>query len=310
VKAVASRARPGDIRTEQQSRVQVATRRRSTAIQRKRRRVGFLFTLPVLLLVALLIALPLGQAGYYSFTDWNGLTSQFVGLQNYADNLFRNPGVERILLNNVFILASVPLVVLAGLGTAMLVFLGGPLASRFRSVYFLPTLLSWVTVGIMGQTLYSGSLPFFRNDWLAGSITALAALILTLSWAQFGLCATVLLAGLSTVDRSLIDAARLDGASWVTLTFRVIIPLMRRFIEFVLIVCMVASLTGIFALIYVMSQGGPGDATTTLEFSLYQNGFGNLYFGYAAATGVILLAITALITFPRVRAACRRDTSR
>ena len=285
-------------------------RRHRTRAQRQRMWAGFFFTLPVLLVVVGLVAVPVVQAGYYSFTDWNGLTSHFVGLENYVDNLFREPGVERILLNNALILASVPFVILAGLATALLVFFGGRAASRFRFVFFLPTVLSWVTIGIMGQTLYSGAFPLFPSDWLAHSTTALAALILTLSWASFGLITTILIAGLSTVDRSLIDAARIDGARWATLTFRVIVPLIRRFIEFALIISMVASLTGIFALIYVMSQGGPGNATTTLEFSLYQNGFGNLYFGYAAATGIILLALTAIITFPRVRAACRREGPR
>jgi len=131
-------------------------------------------------------------------------------------------------------------------------------------------------------------------NWLAEGSLALPAVILTFNAAIFGINTVIFLTGLATIDRSTIEAAWLDGAKeWQVITY-VILPAMRRFVEFVLIVTVITSATGIFAMIYVMTGGGPGSATLTLEFAVWRRAFATGGFGAGAAIGITLMIVTLL----------------
>jgi ABC-type sugar transport system permease subunit len=129
-------------------------------------------------------------------------------------------------------------------------------------------------------------------NWLAESNFALAAVIITYNAAIFGINTVIFLTGLATVDRSTIEAAWLDGASEVQVIWHVILPAMRRFVEFVLIVTVINSANGIFAMIYTMTGGGPGSATLTLEFAVWRRAFATGGFGAGAAIGITLMVVT------------------
>jgi ABC-type sugar transport system permease subunit len=260
--------------------------------------------LPVVVLVTALIYIPLGQAFYYSFTNWDGSAAPFIGLANYSENFFKGPGVQRILINNLLILASIPLILAAAFVVAAALHRGAKGASIFRSIYFLPVALSGVATGIAATMIFNGG-PYSVGNWLGGSWTSLAAVIATFAWAAFGVNAIILLAGMSTIDPDVMEAALLDGAGEARRLWYIVLPAMRRFVEFGFFITLVAAMTQLFPLIYTMTSGGPGFSTTTLEFSLYNNGFNNGRFGLAAATGIILLLITAVLTWPRVRAGAR-----
>ena len=280
------------------------TELRSTSVTRSRGRVGFLFVLPVVVLVVALIYVPLGQAVYYSFTSWDGSAAPFVGLANYSESLYKGPGVQRILINNFLILAAIPLVMAAAFVIAAALHRGVKGASIFRSIYFLPVALSGVATGIAATMIFNGG-PYSVGNWLGGSWTSLAAVIATFAWAAFGVNAIILLAGMSTIDPDVMEAALLDGAGEFRRMWYIVLPAMRRFVEFGFFITLVAAMTQLFPLIYTMTNGGPGFSTTTLEFALYNNGFNDGRFGLAAATGIILLIITAVLTWPRVRAGAR-----
>lgn len=278
--------------------------RRRSSVARSRRRAGFLFVLPVLVLVVGFIYVPLGQAVYYSFTNWNGRTAPFVGLANYSENILHGPGVHRILINNLLILASIPLVMVIAFLVAAALYRGVRGATMFRSIYFIPVALSGVATGIAATMIFSGG-PYSVGNWLGGSWTSLGAVIATFAWASFGVNAIILLAGMSTIDPDVMEAALLDGAGELRRMWYIVLPAMRRFVEFGFFITLVAAMTQLFPLIFTMTSGGPGFSTTTLEFSLYNNGFNNGQFGLAAATGIILLVITAVLTWPRVRRGAR-----
>jgi multiple sugar transport system permease protein len=131
-------------------------------------------------------------------------------------------------------------------------------------------------------------------NWLADGNFALAAVILTFNAALFGINTIIFLTGLATVDRSTIEAAWLDGATELQVVWYVILPAMRRFVEFVIIITVVTSFTGLFGMIFVMTGGGPGSSTLTLDFAVWRRAFSTGAFGAGAAIGILLMLVTLL----------------
>lgn len=267
------------------------------------------------------IGLPLGQALYYSLTDWDGLTSTFVGLSNYTDSIFRDPNIRQIVTNNLVILLSIPFGVAVSFVIAYVLYRGVWGGKVFRAVYFLPTAFSWVVIGIAarGVLSYHGGLngllgtiglSSLGQDWLGQPQTALAGIVVTFNWAVLGLNTVILLAGMATLDQSVFEAAQLDGAGHLRMMRSIVLPWTRRFVNLAMVITIVAALTQIFALIYVMTSGGPGYATTTLEFFLYQEAFNNGSFGISAALGIILLTITLVVAGFQLRSGAKKEDSR
>jgi ABC-type sugar transport system permease subunit len=277
-------------------------RRRRSRLAKARARAGLGIALPVMILIGLLVIVPVIQAAYYSFTDWNGATATSVGFSNFASSIFSGPGVHQILLNNLAFIVSVPIAVFFEYCVAYALWSGVPGRTALRLVYFLPVVLSWAIVGILFRTI----LLSFAPTWLASQATALLVVILAFHWTTFGVNVLIIFAGLSTMDRNLLEAASLDGAGQIRIMLRIVAPLMLPFIDFAMITTLILSLTNIFGLIYAFNFGGPGFATTTLEFNLYQDGFTNGNFGLAAATGILLMVITMAVSLVRVIPTVRR----
>lgn len=286
-------------------------------LRRAERRAGILFSLPVVVLYVLLLALPIGQTFYYSLTRWNGIESSFLGLDNYA-RLVSDPTFWRVVANNAMLLAAIPVAILIPLLVAFL------LNERvfgwrfFRSVYFLPTAISWVVIGmvavrvfaqrgILNDLLAAAGVPL-RTDMLASELTAMLAVILTFIWSVFGTNTIIFITGMATLDRNLYEAARVDGAgTWSTFRY-VTIPLLMRFIQFAFILTLITGFTALFSLIFIMTTGGPGYGTTTLEFYVYQSAFAQGEFGYAAAIGVVLFVVVFGISLVQLRLLRDRST--
>ncbi len=289
----------------------LAARRRRGGLSAARRRAGILFSLPVLVLTGALLFLPIAQTFYYSFTSWDGITSTPVGLDNYRA-LFNDSTFWRVVLNNIFLLAAIPFAILIPLVVAFL------LNERvfgwrfFRSAYFLPTAISWVVIGmvavrffaangILNNVLLALGLGGLQTDPLAGEYTAMLAVIITFIWSVFGTNTIIFITGMATLDREVFEAARVDGAgAWATL-FQVTVPMLLRFIQFAFILTLITAFTALFSLIFIMTGGGPGYGTTTLEFFVYEKAFNNGVFGLAAAIGVVLFAIVFVISIIQLR---------
>jgi len=266
--------------------------------------------LPVVVVYTVLLALPIAQTFWYSLTEWNGITSTFLGLDNYR-RLFNDPTFWRVVLNNVMLLAAIPFAILIPLLVAFLLNQKVYGWRFFRSVYFLPTAISWVVIGIVAARLFAarGFLNGLfaalgldiRTDMLASEYTAMLAVIITFIWSVFGTNTIIFITGMATLDRDVYEAARVDGAgAWQVFRY-LTIPLLTRFIQFAFILTLITGFTALFSLIFVMTTGGPGFGTTTLEFYVYQTAFANGAFGYAAAIGVVLFAIVFTISIIQLR---------
>jgi len=284
---------------------------RSTGrLGRSERRAGLLFVLPAVVLYALLLALPILQTFYYSLTRWNGINSTFIGLDNY-ERLFTDPTFWRVVANNVILLAAIPIAILIPLAVAFLLnehVLGWRF---FRSVYFLPTAISWVVIGIVAVRVFAQrgilnsllaalGIPV-QTDMLASEWTAMLAVAITFIWSVFGTNTIIFITGMATLDRDVYEAARVDGAGGLATFRHITVPLLMRFIQFAFVLTLITGFTALFSLIFVMTTGGPGFGTTTLEFYVYQTAFAQVEFGYAAAVGVVLFVIVFGISLVQLR---------
>jgi multiple sugar transport system permease protein len=288
-----------------------APRRRGRGgLRRSQSIAGVVFALPVIILEAFLLAGPIGQAIYYSFTRWDGIQSTWIGLDNYQ-RLFGDPNFWRVVLNNMILLAAVPVAILIPLLVAY-VLNEHVLGWRFfRSVYFLPTAISWVVIGMVAIRVFAveGILNHLlaavgldiQTDLLSGEYSAMLAVAVTFIWSVFGTNTIIFITGMATLDREVYEAARVDGASGFTTFRRITVPMLMRFIQFAFILTLITAFTALFSLIFIMTGGGPGFGSTTLEFYVYQQGFKVGAFGYAAAIGIVLFVVVFGISLAQLR---------
>jgi multiple sugar transport system permease protein len=266
---------------------------------------------PAVLLVVALIAIPIGQAIYYSMTDWDGITATWIGPSTWSQ-AFHNPTLWQALENNAKLLIAVPFAL--GIPLAIAVLLHQRVAGWkiFRSIYFLPTAISWVVLGLVAEQFfaYGGTLNAIihslgltgvTTNLLGQESTALLALGITFVFTMIGTNTMLFLTGMATLDPSLEEAARVDGAGRWRIFVSVMLPHLKRFIQLAFVLTVVSAFSALFSLIFVMTGGGPGYATTTLEFLVYQTGFQQGQFGTAALYGLILFVIMALVGIVQLR---------
>jgi ABC-type sugar transport system permease subunit len=286
-------------------------RRQTSALTRNRRLTGLLLTLPGFLLVALLLGIPIVQAVYYSMTSWDGLTTTWLGPSAYVDQL-QNPVFWRVLQNNALLLLCVPVAIVIPLGIAAVLHERVFGWRFFRTIYFLPTAISWVVIGmvsarffaqegVLNHMLASVGLGSIRTDFLAGERTALLAVAVTFVWSMVGTNTIIFLTGMATLDSAVHEAARMDGAGAWRILIHITVPQLKRFIQFAFVLTMISAFTALFSLIFVMTGGGPGYGTTTLEFFVYQTAFAKGAFGTGALLGVVLFVIMAVIGLAQLK---------
>jgi multiple sugar transport system permease protein len=273
--------------------------------------MGFVLSLPAFTLVTLLLGIPIIQAGYYSMTDWDGLNTIWIGPSTYL-RVFKNPIFWRVLENNALLMLAVPVAILIPLGIAAILHERVYGWWLFRSIYFLPTAVSWVVIGMvaarffardgtLNQILAAIGLGGIQTDFLSGERTALLAVGLTFIWSMIGTNTIIFLTGMATIDPALQEAARVDGAGALRIFRHITFPLLKRFVQFSFIITVISAFTGLFSLIFVMTGGGPGYGTTTLEFFVYQTAFAQGAFGTGALLGVILLVIMVIIGLAQLK---------
>jgi len=277
---------------------------------RVERRFAVFFLAPALLLLITFRLIPLGWGFLMSFTDADNTgQANWVGAANYIKAI-EDPTFQDSIVNTLLLLATMPIMVMLPMLLAILIHQGVPGGRFFRAVYFLPAVLSSVIVGAIFNIVlrYDGSLNSFLDsigidgvDWLGSSNTALISLIAVQLWSTFGMSVLIFMAGLTTVPDDIIEAARIDGARFWQRLYFIVIPSLKPIIEFVAVVTTVGLLTNMFGLIYVLTGGGPGTATTMPEFLIWlEQGKLNRP-GYAAALSMFLFLMMAGVAYAQVR---------
>jgi ABC-type sugar transport system permease subunit len=268
-----------------------------------------LFLAPAVIILVILRVVPAAQAILASFTRWDGFNDpEPVGLANFAQ-LAGDSTFLRSMQNILVIAITLPLWVMAPILIASLLH-DKPFGWRvIRVIMFLPAALSPVVVSVAFDLFLRPDGPlntFLRavgagqlaRPWLADPTLVMPVLIGILIWGSLGVGVMVFVAALAQVDPDLVDAARVDGASWWERQVHVHIPSIRPTIEFYSVVTVIGILTGVFAYVFTLTGGGPGFSTYVPEYYLYESAFKRGQFGYSSAIGVVLfLILVVLVTY-------------
>ena len=268
---------------------------------------GWLFIAPVMIGILAFQIGPIIVSLLASFTNWDGLTPpQFVGVGNYT-KMASDPIFKETLGNTVlFTIGTIPLTIGLALALAVLLEARG-LRGRafFRTAYFTPYVTSAVAIGLVWFQFFAphGMLNEILSwfgiagpAWLTDTSLALPAVVVVAVWQGVGYPMVILLAGLQGIPQSLYEAARIDKASSWRQFWAITLPMLTPQLFFVFIMQFIASFQ-IFAIIFVMTKGGPGNATNVLIYYLYQNAFTFGRLGYASAMAWVLFIIIGTITF-------------
>ncbi|WP_284945599.1 carbohydrate ABC transporter permease [Acidisoma cladoniae] len=281
-------------------------------MQRGRQATALLFLSPLIVLWGLFLILPIIETAYYSLTQWDGLSAIWNGLGNYR-TLMRSADFGDVLFNNALLLLSIPFALIIPFFIALLIAMEPPGWKWVRALIFLPATLSWVVTGIVFLRVFSSDgmlnaglraigLGALQMDLLGSVHTAIIPIAITFVWSQVGQNTLIFLIGLSSIDASVLEACAIDGAGLLGTVRAIILPLMTRFIIFAAIITLIAAFTALFSLIFVMTGGGPGFSTTTMEFYIYRLAFGQTDFGMGATVGIVLLMVIAFVSVPLMMA--------
>lgn len=280
--------------------------------------VALLFLPPALLLFTLFVALPMGEAAWYSLFNWNGYgtPTQFVGWRNFK-LLFETPAFYTALKNNLLVIA-VSLAVQLPLALAMALLLAGRLrgTTGFRLIFFLPYILAEIAAGLIWRFVYDGEYGFLAKIWqafgavpphvLAEPDLAMYAILAVVVWKYFGFHMILYIAGLQQISPSLYEAARIDGAgSWQTFR-RITLPLLGPTLRLSVFFAIIGSIQ-LFDIIMPLTKGGPSDSTQTMVTFLYSYGVTRMQIGFGSAVGVVLFVICVLFAFGYKRILMRDD---
>jgi len=278
---------------------------------------GYAFIAPNYALLGLFVLVPLVGAAVLSLQRTDGFgDGVFTGLDNYA-RLATDPLFWRAFGNTVlFTVLVTPLSMGLGLGAAVLLDRALPARGLFRSVLIVPMAVSGVATALIGvlvfdqnsgvadQLLRLVGLPSI--DWQSNGVWAFVSVVLVTLWWRVGFNMLIYLAGLQNIDPSLHEAARLDGASPRERFRFITVPMVGPSSFFLLVLNVIYSFQ-VFDIVYVMTNGGPQNATSVLVTYAYENGFVTRDQGYAAAIGMVLLVVMTAFTVVRWRLSRTRD---
>ena len=271
-----------------------------------------LFLLPNMLIFVLFIIIPAFQGLRMSLTDWGIFTgSRWVGLRNFERLL--NDRICGITVQNtlVYSAATVTLLTAVSLGLAMLLHRNDLRGERaYRSAFYLPSLLSMVTVGIAWRFILGDEMGVINYvlrslggtgvRWLTDGGLAMGSIIGVSLWAQAGYYMVIMISGLQAIPPSLYEAARIDGAGRAQMFAHITLPLLRSTLLVVMVLSTISAFKA-YELIAVMTGGGPGYATKLIVQQVYQAAFMEDRMGYAAAMSVALMLIIGLFTLVQFR---------
>lgn len=283
-------------------------RRRISRERMREAGAAYFFLLPTIIGLLLFTAGPVLASAYLSFTRWDLLSApRWTGFNNYL-SLFRDQTFWICVKNTLYFTAvSVPVGAILALLLAMVMNMPLRGISIYRAIYFVPVVSSTVAVALMWQWLYQPDFGLINYvlgwlfphmstiRWLASPTWAMPAIIIMSIWQNLGFNMIIFLAGLKGIAPEYYEAAQIDGAGrWARFRY-VTLPQLSPVTFLVVILSIIGSFQ-VFDAAYVLTQGGPVDATRTIVYYLYQNGFQWFNMGYAAAIAYVLFVAILVVT--------------
>jgi len=268
------------------------------------------FILPALVIYVGIVIIPIFNTVYYSFFRWNILdTQKFTGLNNYI-NLFAKDTIFIKSMKNTFLLMFWSLVIETPLAILLAIAISGKIKGKryFKTVFFLPNILSSVAIGLLWSFIYNPEfgiinrllsavgLNSLTRLWLASESTVMGSVIAVICWQFVGYHMIIYLAAIENIPAELKEAALIDGVTQGKMIRYIILPLIKPIIGIDTVLMATGSLR-FFDLIYVMTNGGPNHASEVMASFMYYKSFRDYQYGYGSAVSVVLLVLCLLVTF-------------
>lgn len=291
---------------------------RSSWVRASRRFRGVWFVVPAVVFFALFNFYPMARALYLSLTEYDLVSPpRFVGLGNYLA-LLDDARFAKAFGNTVVYMVgtTIPMWVIA-LAVALGLRAQRRLQGALQLMYFLPVVLSGVAVAVAWKVLYhpyglvNSLLGPFTDEpvrWLTSATWAPLALIVLTVWQEVGFYVVILMAGLQQIPRDFYEAARIDGAAGRQLLRHITLPLLRPALLLVMVVSLVHGFQT-FTYQFILTRGGPSDATNVLSLYIYSSAFSYLRLGAAAAMSIVMMAVIILLTLVQMRVVRADETS-
>ncbi|MFN8381538.1 MAG: sugar ABC transporter permease [Anaerolineales bacterium] len=271
--------------------------------------VIFLFLLPAVVLFLLFVVYPIFQSIYYSFFNWKGFgpAEDFVGLENFK-NILKDK-VFLIALRNGFLIIALSIFVQLPLSMALAVLVGRDLPGRviFRTIFFLPYVLSEVIAALMwlfilnpdpDRGFINAIIEFFggaSQAWLGKTDLVMLAIFAALTWKYFGYHMLLFLTGLQNIPVDIEEAGRIDGANSFQNFFYITLPLLSSTIRTSVYLSVLGSIQQ-FILVWIMTKGGPVNASETMATYMYRFGFVRFQLGYGSAVAIYMFLICLIFS--------------
>ncbi len=283
------------------------------------RRFGYLFVSPAVVILSIVILAPIAIAiitSFYDYTLINRTLDSFIGLRNYFEAVSNEKFIHSAIVTIVFVILVVLFEFIIGFLIAILL----NQVERFRNIYYfillIPLLINPIVVGLIWRMFLHPQLGILNYlisligidpvNWLGDPQNAFITIIFVDIWHQVSFMIILLLAGLASIPEEPYEAARVDGANPFHQFRDITLPYMRPVIIITLLIRLIFALKT-YDLIYIMTKGGPGDATDLISYYIYRSAFIGLDLGQAASMSVILLLIVCVIIYPLFKFMNRAD---
>lgn len=268
--------------------------------------VGYIFSLPFIIGFLAFTRIPIAVSMYYSVTDYKlGQTPAFIGIQNYLDLLKDERFINSVKVTLIYVVTSVPTKLIFALFVAYLLTQGRRGVTFYRSLYYVPSLIGGsIAVALVWKTIFSrkglantilASLGLQKLSWLGDPKLSMGILVLMSAW-QFGSSMIIFAAGLKEIPGSYYEAAEIDGANKWQRFLRITLPCLSPIILYNLVMQTITAFMA-FTQAFVITQGGPNDATNFYALYVYNHAFKWSNMGYASAMSWLMLVLISLITF-------------
>ncbi len=266
------------------------------------------FVFPALIWFSLIALIPVFQSAGYSLLNWNGITTaKFVGLDNYkrlfSDPVFLKSIVNSLLLAGASVFIQLPISMLL----AMILANGVKGETLYRNLFFVPVIISgaiianlWMKIyhpsyGLLNRLLEVLNLSSLQNEWLGNTSTALAACFVPMVWQYIGYHMLLYYSSAKSIGEDILEAARVDGANKIQLVFRIILPQIVPMIKATVIFAIIGSLKS-FDMIYILTKGGPVQASVVPSLLMFTKIFTTNEYGYASAIAILIVVECLVFT--------------
>ena len=271
----------------------------------------YLYLLPAAALILLVFIYPIVWIVQNSLIQTNPDGAKGFGVNNYR-LVFQDPVFYQVVSNNGKLLLSVPILTLLALFLAIILFEHVRGWKVYRGIVFLPYILAIPVVGttfvyllglngILNTLLRGFGLGALAQDWIGSARWVIPSISAVIIYRELGFGVVLFLARLMSMDREVLEAAEIDGANWFQKHAYITLPLMAGVIEFFVVVELITMLSWVFAYVYTMTGGGPGFASTVMEFYIWKHAFAFRSPGIASALAVVLLGVTTVLIVLQLR---------